>query len=158
MLVIQREGNMANQYKQTSLIRFVNQIAILTMKIGIAPKYQYLLCVKGRKSGRIYSTPVYLVEEEGKRWLVSPYGDVAWVLNARVAGQITLTQNTKSQSFIIKELSGAESAPILKKYLALAPITQNYFDAKPDAPVETFLLEASRHPVFELTLMKTKDK
>jgi hypothetical protein len=148
---------MAKQYKQTSLIRFTNQIAILTMKIGIAPKYQYLLSVKGRKSGRIYLTPVFLVEEEDKRWLVSPYGEVAWVLNARVARQITLTQNAKSQIFIITELSGAESAPILKKYLTLAPIAQPYFDAKPDAPVESFLLEASRHPVFGLILMKTKD-
>jgi deazaflavin-dependent oxidoreductase (nitroreductase family) len=148
---------MAKQYKQTAIIRFANQIAILTMKIGIAPKYQYLLGVRGRKSGHIYSTPVYLVEEEDKRWLVSPYGNVAWVLNARVAGQITLTKNARNELLNITELSAAESAPILKKYLALAPITQPYFDAKPNSPVESFLLEASRHPVFRLTVIKTKD-
>jgi hypothetical protein len=52
------------------------------------------------------------------------------------------------------ELKAEESAPVLKKYLALAPITQPYFDARPDAPVESFSAEASRHPVFKLMAMK----
>jgi deazaflavin-dependent oxidoreductase (nitroreductase family) len=137
-------------YRQTAVVRFANQIGIFAMKIGIAPKYQYLLGVRGRKSGRNYSTPVYLVEENNKRWLVSPYGEVAWVQNARAAGEITLAKNSESGRFGIVELKPKESAPVLKKYLALAPITQPYFDARPDSPLDSFFAEASRHPVFEL--------
>ena len=141
---------MTKQYQHNAVVRFANQIAILAMKIGIAPKYQFILSVRGRKSGRIYSTPVYIMEDNSKRLLVSPYGEVAWVINARAVGKITLTKGIESKEYKIDELSSKESAPILKKYLALAPITQPYFDAKPDAPVESFLAEASRHPVFEL--------
>ena len=141
---------MTKKYQHNAVVRFANQIATLAMKIGIAPKYQFILSVRGRKSGRIYSTPVYIMEDNSKRLLVSPYGEVAWVINARAVGKITLTKGTESKEYKIDELSSKESAPILKKYLALAPITQPYFDAKPDAPVESFLAEASRHPVFEL--------
>ena len=141
---------MTKQYQHNAVVRFANQIATLAMKIGIAPKYQFILSVRGRKSGRIYSTPVYIMEDNSKRLLVSPYGEVAWVINARAVGKITLTKGAESKEYKINELSSKESAPFLKKYLALAPITQPYFDAKPDAPVESFLAEASRHPVFEL--------
>jgi deazaflavin-dependent oxidoreductase (nitroreductase family) len=145
---------MTKLYKQTPVVRFANQIAIFAMKAGIAPKYQYILSVRGRKSGRVYSTPVYVMEEKDKRRLVSPYGEVAWVHNARAAGEVTLTKASESKTYRIVELTAKESAPVLKKYLALAPITQPYFDARPDAPVESFLAEASRHPVFNLMAMK----
>jgi surface antigen len=94
---------------------------------------------------------VYLIEEKDKRWLVSPYGEVAWVNNARAAGEVTLTKDSETKNFAIVELKAEESAPVLKKYLALAPITQPYFDARPGSPEESFLAEAARHPVFELT-------
>jgi hypothetical protein len=133
-----------------AIVQFANRIAIFAMKIGIAPKYQFVLGVQGRKSGRIYSTPVYIIEEKINRFLVSPYGEVAWVINARAAGKITLEKNNVKSEYKIIELSATQSASILKKYLALAPITQPYFDARPDSPVEMFIAEASRHPVFEL--------
>jgi deazaflavin-dependent oxidoreductase (nitroreductase family) len=138
-------------YKQTAAVRLANQIGIFAMKIGIAPKFQYILNVRGRKSGRVYSTPVYLVEEKDKRWLVSPYGEVAWVKNAKAVGEVTLTKNSISKRYAVVELKAKESAPILKKYLVLAPITQPYFDSRPGSPVDSFFAEASRHPVFELT-------
>jgi len=141
---------MKKQYKNNGIVRFANQIAILAMKIGIAPKFQYILSVRGRKSGRIYSTPVYVMDDNSRRLLVSPYGEVAWVINARAAGKITLEKNNVKSEYKIIELSATQSASILKKYLALAPITQPYFDARPDSPVEMFIAEASRHPVFEL--------
>ena len=141
---------MTKHYEHNAVVSLANRIAVFAMKIGIAPKYQFILSVRGRKSGRIYSTPVYIVEDNSRRLLVSPYGDVAWVINARAAGKVTLTKGTETKNYKIDELSSKESAPILKKYLALAPITRPYFDAKPDAPVESFLAEASRHPVFEL--------
>lgn len=34
----------------------------------------------------------------------------------------------------------------------MARATRPYFDATPDAPVEHFVAEADRHPVFELTI------
>ena len=105
---------MTKQYKHNAAVSFANRIAVFTMKIGIAPKYQFILSVRGRKSGRIYSTPVYIVEDNSRRLLVSPYGEVAWVINARAAGKVTLTKGTETKEYKIDELSSKESAPILK--------------------------------------------
>ena len=141
---------MKQKYQHNGIVTFANKVAVLAMKIGIAPKYQYLLSVKGRKTGRVYSTPVYIMDENKKRILVSPYGEVAWVKNARAVGKISLTKDRETIEYKIIEMKATESASLLKKYLTLAPITQPYFDAKPDSPIEKFLAEASRHPVFEL--------
>jgi hypothetical protein len=63
----------------------LNQIVRASLRVGLSPPHTYLLTVHGRKSGALYSTPVRLIEQDGKRWLVAPYGEVAWVRNARGA-------------------------------------------------------------------------
>ena len=42
--------------------------------LGLAPRDYYLLQVRGRKSGRVYATPVSLVSLHGVRFLVAPRG------------------------------------------------------------------------------------
>jgi hypothetical protein len=54
--------------------------------VGLGPGRTSLLTVRGRRSGRLYATPMTLVVEDGRRWLVAPYGAVNWVRNARDAG------------------------------------------------------------------------
>jgi hypothetical protein len=51
----------------------------------------------------------------------------------------------------VREVSPEEAGPVLKDYIELARPTRPYFDATPQAPVERFVAEAGRHPVFELT-------
>jgi hypothetical protein len=48
-------------------------------------------------------------------------------------------------------VGAAEAGPVLKRHVAVATKTQPQFDAKRDSPVEDFIAEADRHPVFELT-------
>ena len=139
---------MAKTYRVTPIIRFFNRLMRLMIRWNIAPPQTYLMTVRGRKTGNLYSTPVSLVREEGRRWLVSPYGEVSWVKNARAAGQVTLSRGGKAETVRIRELGPAESAPILKQYVQLEKIEQPYFDATPDSPLEAFIAEAARHPVF----------
>lgn len=144
---------MAPIYKHNLAVKMANNFAVFAMKIGIAPKYQYILCVTGKKTGRIYSTPVYIIEENNSKWLVSPYGEVAWVKNARASGKVVLTKQNISKTYTIKEITNVESGPILKKYLSLAPITQPYFKSTPTSTVESFSREASNHPIFRLLVI-----
>ncbi len=141
---------MAKPYQQTFSVRLANRVARLTMKLGIAPKDQYILSVRGRKSGRLYSTPVFVLADQSQRWLVSPYGEVAWVRNARATGQVTLTQGSASETVGLIEVGAADSVAILRKYLIHSPVVQPYFDVRPDASVEAFIAEAPHHPVFRL--------
>ena len=100
------------------------------VRAGLVPR-SYLLTTQGRKTGRPRTNPVVPVEHDGRRWLVAPYSPVSWVHNARAAGRVT--------------------APILKRYVRIATATRRYFLAAKDSPVEDFVTEADRHPVFELT-------
>ena len=54
--------------------KLFNRAFGLLVRLGIGPGYCYLLQVRGRKSGRIYSTPVNLMEVAGKKILVAPRG------------------------------------------------------------------------------------
>jgi deazaflavin-dependent oxidoreductase (nitroreductase family) len=141
---------MASTYRLTPSRRAANRLVRLLLKLGLMPGPTYLLTVPGRRTGRPLSTPVTLVEQEGARWLVAPYGDVAWVRSARAAGQITLSRGKRSETVPIRELSPADAAPVLQRYITRVPITRPYFDAKPDSPLSDFISEAPRHPVFAL--------
>jgi len=73
-----------------------------------------LLTVRGRKSGQPHTVPVLLVEQDGERWLVAPYGVVQWVRNIRAAGTATLTRGRHSETISVTELEAEEAAPVLK--------------------------------------------
>ena len=141
---------MAKRYRLTPLRRVANVLMRLLLRLGLAPRTTMLLTVPGRRSGRPRSTPVILVEEDGKRWLVAPYGPVGWVRNARAAGQVQLSRGRHSETVRLKELAAEAAAPILKAYLERVPITRPYFDVAPDAPLAAFAAEAPRHPVFQI--------
>lgn len=141
---------MARKYQVNGTVRFVNRLIARVIGWNIAPPHTYLLTVHGRKTGKPYSAPVSLVEHDGKRWLVSPYGQVNWVKNARATGEVNLFRGGKTEILKIEELDSKQSAPVLKEYLKLAGIVRPYFDARPNSPLEAFEAEALQHPVFLL--------
>ena len=141
---------MASTYRLTPSRRAANRLVRLLLKLGLMPGPTYLLSVPGRRSGHPLSTPVTLVEQDGARWLVAPYGDVAWVRSARAAGQITLSRGRRSETVPIRELGPDDAAPVLQLYIMRVPITRPYFDARPGSPLSDFISEAPRHPVFAL--------
>ncbi len=141
---------MGKSYSVNTRVRIVNRIMSTMIRLGIGPKSMYILTVRGRKTGTLYSTPISIVEQDGNRWLVSPYGEVSWVHNARAAGQVTLSRGRRVETVHIEELGPEESAPVLKAYITQEAITRPYFDAGVDSPLEAFAAEASRHPVFRI--------
>ena len=141
---------MAKTYRMTFGRRLVNLLVRALLRAGLGPKGTYLLTVQGHRSGRRRSTPVTLVEADGQRWLVAPYGEVGWVRNARAAGRVTLARGGRSETVAIDELGPSESAPVLKRYATQVPITRPYFDATPDSPTEALAAEARSHPVFRI--------
>src|SRR5262250_2758900 len=130
--------------------RVVNRIVRALLRLGWGPAATYLLVVPGRRSGALRSTPVTLVEEGGRRWLVAPYGEVAWVRNVRAAGKARLARGARSEAIVTREVSAEEAAPVLKMYVTRVPITRPYFDVTPASDLGAFRAEAPRHPVFAI--------
>jgi deazaflavin-dependent oxidoreductase (nitroreductase family) len=141
---------MSKQFQINTMTRLFGNVMSELIRLGLIGKPMYVLTVVGRKSGKPYSIPVSLVERDGQRWLVSPYGETNWVKNARAAGKVTLTRTGHSETLHIQELSPEESAPILKTYIKRESMPRPYFDVEPDAPIEEFVAEAPKHPVFRL--------
>ncbi len=141
---------MAAVYRLSLWRRMVNALVTVLLGMGLGPRHTYLLTVRGRKTGRLYSTPVTLVARQGQAWLVSPYGEVAWVRNARATRQVTLSRGAFSETAAVVELGPSEAAPILKQYVTQVPITRPFFDVTPESSLDAFAAEAPRHPVFLL--------
>ena len=141
---------MAFQYQRGLARRAVNRLVRGLLRVGLGPRETYLLTVAGRRSGEPRSTPVTLVEEGGRRWLVAPYGEVAWVRNLRAAGRATLSRGGRTNAIAVREISAEEAAPVLKMYVTRVPITRPYFDVRPESDLSAFRAEAPRHPVFAI--------
>ncbi|HVO80289.1 MAG TPA: nitroreductase family deazaflavin-dependent oxidoreductase [Terriglobales bacterium] len=134
--------------------RVFNRIYGFLVGHGLGLSHSYLLQVRGRKSGRIYSTPVDLLELNGKRWLVAPRGRTQWVRNAEAAGEIILKRGRHCQSFHLRPLSDAEKPEILKAYLdTFKREVQRYFPVPADSPSQAFAELAESYPAFELLLL-----
>jgi deazaflavin-dependent oxidoreductase (nitroreductase family) len=130
--------------------RLTSAVVTPLIRLGIGPKHLYLLSVPGRQSGRTYQTPVSLVERDGLRWLVAPYGERNWVKNARVSGSVELRRGRRVERVRVEDVPQEDRAPILRAYLRQVPFTRSFFDAPPGAPVEAFAAEAHRHPVLRV--------
>src|SRR6266487_5735461 len=97
----------------TTVEQFFNRAFGFAVGLGLSPSYNYLLEVRGRKSGKVYSTPVNLHEFGGKQYLIAPRGRTQWVKNAEVSGEIVLKKRSERQKFRIRPISDAEKPEIL---------------------------------------------
>ena len=141
----------ANFQKESTLDRFFNRLMGRAVRIGFAPGYMRLLEVRGRKSGNTFTTPVNLLEFQGKRWLVAARGETAWARNARAAGHVVLRRGSAAESLMVREIADADKPEIIKAFLdRFASQVQRFFDVKAGSPVDAFHASASRTPVFEL--------
>ena len=141
---------MARTYRLGASRRLVNAVIGPLARVGLAGRHTYILTVRGRNSGTAHSTPVILVED-GERWLVAPYGEVGWVRNARAAGELQISRAGRSETLRVEAVAPERAAPVLKQYLKSVPVVRPFFDVTTNSPLDAFVAEAPRHPVFRLT-------
>jgi deazaflavin-dependent oxidoreductase (nitroreductase family) len=94
-----------------------NRVFGFLVGLGLGFSHNYLLEVRGRKSGKVYSTPVDLLQLDGKRYLVAPRGHTQWVRNAEAAGEVALKKGSSRTRFRLRPIPDSEKPPILKAYL-----------------------------------------
>jgi deazaflavin-dependent oxidoreductase (nitroreductase family) len=143
-------ARMARAYRLGTARRLLNRTIGPLTRFGLAGRHMYLMTVRGRTTGKAYTLPVRLIEEDG-RWLVAPYGEVAWVRNARAAGEVQLSRSGHSETLHIEEVAADVAAPVLKRYLDVVPVVRPFFDVTRESSLTDITAEAPRHPVFRLT-------
>ena len=137
-------------YRRSLWRRALNAIVRPLARLGLAGPHTHLLTVRGRVSGKLWSTPVSIVRDGDERWLVAPYGERNWVRNARAAGWVELRRGTRRERLRVEELGPEEAALVLREYYRLFRLTRRFFAVSLDSPQEAWLAEAPRHPVFRL--------
>jgi deazaflavin-dependent oxidoreductase (nitroreductase family) len=141
---------MAKTYRRHLGTRLINAWFRALTKLGIGASYRHIITVPGRKTGRLHSTPVDVIEVGGHRWLVAGYGPANWVLNTRASGEVTLSRGGRSEAYKVEEASAEDAIPVLRKYIGEIRVTRPYFGATPDSSDEAVAAELSRHAVFRL--------
>jgi deazaflavin-dependent oxidoreductase (nitroreductase family) len=138
-------------------VRVASRVVAGLLGVGLPVGPLTLLTVRGRSSGQLRTTPVALLEDDGRRWLVAVYGEVNWVRNLRAAGEGTLAQGRRRHAIVAAELTGESAGRVLKEAMAPRPASRmialflrRYLEVAPNASLNDFIDEARRHPVFEL--------
>ena len=124
----------------------------LLLRAGVKVGRMALLTVRGRKSGQPRTTPVWLAEYDGQRFLVSTYGQTNWVRNLRAAGEATFTRGRRSERIAVVEVGAQEAAPVLQYFVSTIPtVVRPSFNVTPTSSLIVFEQEVARHPVFRVT-------
>ena len=151
------------------LLRLFNPVVRRLISAGLptgAPNV--LLTMRGRRSGRIRTVPIGMVELDGRWFVQASYGEIGWVANLRADGEATVThpdgRRTQVQAI---ELSPEEGGAVLRRALQRfrrsrvlrALLGPNFrppigvlwrLQIRVDDTLEEYTAEARRHPLFEL--------
>ena len=109
------------------------------------------LIVTGRSSGRSLAFPIVLADINDTWYAVSMLGANAnWVRNVRVAGGAATIRHGQSWDVHLAEVPVPQRAPILKRYLDVAPGARPHVPVDRSEPVEAFVPIAADFPVFRV--------
>jgi deazaflavin-dependent oxidoreductase (nitroreductase family) len=118
------------------------------LRRGLKVGSQWLLTVRGRRSGLPRSTPISIATIDGERYIVAAFADAAWVANVRAAGRGMVTRGGATHDVSLIELPVAERAPILRAFLEQVRGGVRFFGSQtPDEIVAA----AERYPVFRVS-------
>jgi deazaflavin-dependent oxidoreductase (nitroreductase family) len=146
-------SNTPQTRRPSRIRRFGDRMMMRQLRKGRGPSFITLLTVTGQRTGQARTTPVVPVEADGRTWLVSAFGDVAWVRNTRAAGRLALGRGGDRTTYEAHELPAAEAVPVLRRYLSMPSerFVRSLFDVTARSSDEAIAAEAPRHPVFALT-------
>ena len=132
--------------------RWQNRLSAAVFGAGAWPRRAAALEVMGRKSGRVITFPIVITDYDGDRYLVSMLGEnVNWVRNVRAADGAAVLRHGKSEAVRLVEVPAEAKAPILRRYVEVAPGGRPHIAVDRRAPLEEFEKIAPTIPVFRIT-------
>lgn len=117
---------------------------------GLMPRRWVVLEVPGRFSGRTTSFPLGMADMNGRWYLVSMLGECNWVANVRANNGDAVLHRRRRRRVRLAEVPVDRRAPILARYVEIAPGGRPHIPVAVGAPLDEFAAVAGRHPVFEV--------
>jgi deazaflavin-dependent oxidoreductase (nitroreductase family) len=143
--------NMSTHSTLPGWLKFANRLIVGLNRLGGSFGTWHILSIRGRKSGKMRSTPVSVLHVNGQRYVVTGF-DTQWVKNARKDGRGMLARGRKQEEVVLVEISVEERAPILREFPRQVPHGMPFFERILGIPAdpEALVAAASRCPVFRL--------
>ena len=139
--------------RPSRLARALNRVSALQFGSGfLVPDNWVAMEVTGRRSGRTVICPLVVTRYGNERYLVSMLGRNAnWVANVRAAGGDVVLRNRHRERVRLVEVDPGERAPILRRFVQIAPGARPHVPVDRHAPVADFEPIAADYPVFRVT-------
>ena len=138
-------------WRPTRLGRWINRLMSWWSGLGLPPRFQAVLEVRGRNSGRTRSNHVVIATVNGERYLVSMLGPESdWVRNVNAAhGDAVIRQGRRRRVHLVA-VPTDQRAPILREYVRIAPSGRQHFPVPVGAPLSNFEVIAGSYPVYRI--------
>src|SRR5262245_46564486 len=131
--------------------RLQNRASAMVFAAGIAPRRVAELQIRGRRSGRVISFPVAIADVQKDRAAVSRAGaTVNWGRNLKAAGGHAVLRHGRRERVRLEEVDPGARAPILRRYLEVAPGARPHIPVDRTAPLKEFARIAADYPVFRI--------
>jgi deazaflavin-dependent oxidoreductase (nitroreductase family) len=120
--------------RATALGRAFSRFWVVWASLGLPPRRQVGLEVKGRRTGRPHRLAVVVARYEGQGYLVSMLGESEWVKNVRAQGKAHVTSGRR-RKVSLEAVPVEQRAPIIEEYLRLAPGARLHIGLGPRATI-----------------------
>ena len=135
-------------------VRFFGRALQSLLAAGIPLGFNRLVTIRGRKSGLPRTTPLAVIQVDGKRWVWAPWGDVQWVQNLRATGRATIAKGRSEADVRAIELDPTHGSAFFRDVLGpLArsiPLGYWFIRLVDGVDINDPVGAASSRPVFEL--------
>ena len=112
-------------------LKLVNPLFMMLTRLGLPVGIVYVLTVRGRKTGKPYSTPVSVFTLDGQRYIVS-HSTWDWVKNARATREGMLRRGHRTEAVQLIELPLNQRIPVIRAFPKLVPHGVSFFGLPPD--------------------------
>lgn len=136
--------------KATRLGRIFSRFWATWARLGLPPRRQLALEVRGRTTGDKHSMAVVVTRHGGQDYLVSMLGEGEWVKNVRAANGSACLIGRRRRSVTLVEISTGERAPIIREFVRLAPGSRPHIGLHAQATIADCEAVAPKHPVFRV--------
>jgi deazaflavin-dependent oxidoreductase (nitroreductase family) len=135
------------EYEVTTGKRFISWMMARAARIGLGNFV--VLTTTGRRSGQPRDVTASPISDGDEQYLVSPYGDSAWVLNARAQPTATIKRGGSETVVRLVEVTG-EKPEVVKAYYEREGFARQFMEVPGEACVADFASVPERFPVFRI--------
>ena len=135
--------------RATALGRAFSRFWAAWASLGLPPRRQVGLEVKGRRTGRPHTLAVVVAGYQGEWYLVSMLGECEWVKNVRTQGEAYIISGRR-RKVKLEEVPIECRAAIIKEYIHRAPGGRPHIGLGTTATLADCQRVAPNHPVFRI--------